>query len=106
MKVKNLKSSNHSLKLRTSDQIKFIILFVLSIAVFIFVYKNLNNPFISKDPLLKFLFILFKLTLCFLSSSILIYLLAKINFIPKKSAEKSIFPSSFFGKFSKSRLVT
>ena len=69
-----------------NDKIRFLITFILAIAIFILVYSFLNNPFNNDEPLEKFLFALVKIILCFISSGSLIYLLIKINLIKKNSA--------------------
>ena len=72
--------------LNFNDKLKFLITFILAIAIFIFVYSFINNPFDNNEPLEQFLFSLIKIILCFVSSAILIYLLIKINLIKKNSA--------------------
>ncbi len=67
------------------DQLRFLIAFILAIAVFIFVYSFLDNPFSNKEPLEKFLFALLRMSFCFISSGLLIYLFIKTNFVKKNS---------------------
>ena len=69
-----------------NDQLRFLISFFLAISIFIFTYSLLENPFNSKDPLIKFFYAVTRLSLCFLSAGFLVYLLSKINFIKKNAA--------------------
>lgn len=74
---------------KLDHQFKFILAFAISICAFIFVYSSLENPFSRTEPLEKFLFTFIRLILCFLTSGLVIYILAKLKFLPKKSAYNS-----------------
>ena len=76
------KVSNLSL----SDQLRFLISFILAIIIFIVTYSLLKNPFNNEDPLINFLYALIRISLCFLSSGLIIYYLISINFVKKNSA--------------------
>ena len=90
-----------------NDQLRFLIAFILAIAIFILVYSFLDNPFNNKEPLEKFLFALIRITLCFVSSGILIYLLIKINLIKKNSASIAYIKpiSNFISRYGKAAVL-
>ncbi len=68
------------------DQLRFLVVFILAIIIFVVIYSLLENPFINEDPLINFLFALIKISLCFLGSGFIVYLLISINYIKKNSA--------------------
>ncbi len=72
--------------LNVYDQLRFFISFILAISIFILIYSLLDNPFNNKVPLLKFLYALIRMGVCFLGAGLLIIFLIKINFIKKNSA--------------------
>ncbi len=72
--------------LNFNDQLRFFISFILAISIFIIIYSNLNDLFENKEPFIKFLFAILRLSLCFLSAGFLVIILIKINFIKKNSA--------------------
>ncbi len=72
--------------LSLNDQLRFLISFFLAISMFIFTYSLLENTFNNNDPLIKFFYAVIRISLCFLSSGFLVYLLSKINFIKKNAA--------------------
>mgnify|MGYP006101451425 FL=1 len=93
--------------LNFNDKLKFLITFIFAIAIFIFVYSFINNPFDNNEPLEQFLFSLIKIILCFVSSAILIYLLIKINLIKKNSALIAYVKpvSNFINRYGKAAIL-
>ena len=90
-----------------NDQLKFLITFILVIAIFIFVYSFLDNPFTNKEPLEKFLYALMRISLCFIGSGILIHLLTRTNFVTKSSVTIAYFKpiSNFIERYGKTALL-
>ncbi len=72
--------------LNFQDQLRFLISFILAIIIFVVTYSLLNISFRNEDPLINFLYALIRISLCFLGSGFIIYVLISINFIKKNSA--------------------
>ena len=68
------------------DQLRFLISFILAIIIFVATYSLLKSPFNNEDPLINFLYALIRISLCFMGSGFIIYVLISINFIKKNSA--------------------
>ena len=90
-----------------NEQFRFLITFILAIIIFIFIYSFLDNPFTNKEPLVKFLYALIRISFCFFGSGILIYLLIKVNFVKKKSATIAYFKpiSDFLERYGRTALI-
>ena len=97
---------NNSL-ISLKDQFRFLISFIIFIFIFIFFYSNLENPFTNGENLSKFLFALLRIVLCFSISIFAIYLLAKTQFIPKKSAYNAFSKPflDFVNRYGKAAIV-
>jgi len=76
-----IKKNNFS---NINQHTRFLFVFLLSLLGFIFLYNLMVNPFSTDLILSKFLFFFFRIILCFIFSSLIIFLLIKINFISKK----------------------
>ena len=60
-----------------------------------------------KEPLEKFLFAFLRIVLCFISSSVVIYILIKVKLIPKKSADNAYAKpiSEFIDRYGKTAII-
>ena len=74
--------------LKISQHTKFLFVFILSFLGFIMSYNFLLNPFGTDEILQKFLFSIFKIFLCFVSSSLIIFIFIKTKFISKEQTKK------------------
>ena len=74
--------------LKISQHTKFLFVFILSFLGFIMSYNFLLNPFGADEILQKFLFSIFKIFLCFVSSSLIIFIFIKTKFISKEQTKK------------------
>ena len=80
----------------------FFLNILISVLIFIFIYSNLNNPFVGKN-ILSFLFTLFKLVFCFVCSGLFIFLQIKLKFQDKSIIKESYFNpiKNFIKKYGK-----
>ncbi len=101
----NIRRRNNFVKLH--DQLKFLLSFTFAIAIFVLCYSILQNPFSNKEPLEKFLFAFLRIVLCFISSSVVIYILIKVKLIPKKSADNAYAKpiSEFIDRYGKTAII-
>jgi MFS transporter, PAT family, beta-lactamase induction signal transducer AmpG len=67
---------------------KFLFVFVLALLGFLFLYNFIQNPFHNNEVLYKFLFSISRIFLCFIFSSLIIYLFIKIKFVSKQQTKK------------------
>ena len=67
-------------------QLRFLTSFLIAILIFIITFSFLENPFLEKGPIVKFLFALARLIISFATSSLTIYFLIVVKLIPKKTA--------------------
>jgi|TARA_B110001452_G_scaffold228309_1_gene203653 PAT family beta-lactamase induction signal transducer AmpG len=74
--------------LKINQHTKFLFVFILSFLGFIMSYNFLLNPFGADEILQKFLFSIFKIFLCFVSSSLIIFIFIKTKFISKEQTKK------------------
>lgn len=74
--------------LKINQHTKFLFVFILSFLGFIMSYNFLLNPFGTDEILQKFLFSIFKIFLCFVSSSLIIFIFIKTKFISKEQTKK------------------
>ena len=94
---------NHFLKI--SEHAKFLLVFIISLAGFIYLYNLIENPFLTNEIVNKFIFSLVRISLCFVFAGLIISLSISVNFISKKkTSEIYIKPLSDFtnryGKFA------
>ena len=73
----------------SNQKIKFFIAFLVSLAGFILCYLYFKDLFDSKDPIINFLNEFIKIIFCFLTFTLIIFLLIKIKFINKESAKNA-----------------
>ena len=77
--------------LRINEHAKFLFIFILSLAGFIFLYNIIENPFEASEILKKFLFSIMRIILCFSFFGIIIFLLINTKYISKKKVKKIYF---------------
>ena len=77
--------------MKRKNYIPFLLSVLLSIFLFIYIYSIIDNPFNEEKILLSFLFSFFRILVCFLSASTLIYILIKFKFISKKIIKSTYF---------------
>ena len=58
--------NNKKYTLKINDHVKFLFIFIISLAGFIFLYNFIGNPFTANEILKKFLFSIFRIALCFI----------------------------------------
>ena len=73
----------------SNQKIKFFIAFLVSLAGFILCYLYFKDLFDSKDPIINFLNEFIKIIFCFLTFSLIIFILIKIKFLNKESAKNA-----------------
>ena len=91
---------------KTKAHFKFFINILISVLIFILVYSSMNNPFTEKN-LLSFFFTIFRLTICFLFSSLYIFLLIKLKFQDSSMIKQSYFNpiKNFIDRYGKIALL-
>ena len=91
---------------KTKLHFGFFLNILISVLIFIFIYSNLNNPFVGKN-ILSFLFTLFKLVFCFVCSGLFIFLQIKLKFQDKSIIKESYFNpiKNFIKKYGKFALI-
>ncbi|MDB9784328.1 MFS transporter [Pelagibacteraceae bacterium] len=89
------------------DQSKFLISFIIFIFTFIFFYSILDNPFTNEENFSKFLFALLRIIVCFSLSILIVYLLVKTRFIPRRSAYNAFSKPflDFINRYGKAAIV-
>jgi PAT family beta-lactamase induction signal transducer AmpG len=74
---------------KSNQKIKFFIAFLVSLAGFILCYLYFKDLFDSKDPIVSFFNEFIKIIFCFLTFTLIIFLLIKIKFVNKESAKNA-----------------
>ena len=84
----------------------FFINILISVVIFIIVYSSINNPFADKN-LLSFFFTILKLNICFLCSSLYIFLLIKLKFQDSSIVKESYFNpiKNFIDRYGRIALI-
>jgi len=72
--------------IKIKQQFKFFMVFIFSIATFMFFYSLINNPFSKEEVLYSFLFTSFKVIFCFILAGITVYISIIFGFISKKDS--------------------
>ena len=87
--ISNEPIKNKSTNKKTWSHLKFFLIILISVLIFIYLYSNLRIEFIEFNILVNFLFTILKLLICFLICTIFILLQIKINLIEKSLIIKS-----------------
>ena len=91
--------------LSMTQHTKFLFVFVLALLGFFFLYNFIQNPFNNNEVVYKFIFSTSRIFLCFIFSSLIIYLFVKINFVSREQTKKIYFEpinnfTKRYGKFA------
>ena len=103
----NVKRNNLS---KSNQHIRFLLVILFAVISFIFLYSEIKNPFSSEDILKKFLFASFRICLCFLLMTLIMFIFINIKFLSKEKV-KNIYLNPIinfikrYGKFAVSILV-
>ena len=81
-KIKNKKN------LKINEHAKFLFVFILSLAGFIFLYNFINNPFGENEIIKKFLFSIMRIFLCFTFFGVIIFSMMSTKYISKTIVKK------------------
>ena len=94
---------NKKSTLRINEHAKFLFVFILSLAGFIFLYNFIENPFHTDEILKKFLFSIMRIVLCSSLFIVIIFLLMNTKYISKKKVKKIYFDPilNFIGRYGK-----
>ena len=87
--ISNEPIKNKSTNKKTWSHLKFFLIILISVLIFIYLYSNLRIEFIEFNILVNFLFTILKLLICFLICTIFILFQIKINLIEKSLIIKS-----------------
>ena len=79
---------NNKKNLKINEHVKFLFVFILSLAGFIFLYNFINNPFGENEIIKKFLFSIMRIFLCFTFFGIIIFSMMSTKYISKKIVKK------------------
>ena len=79
---------NNKKNLRINEHAKFLFVFILSLAGFIFLYNFINNPFGENEIIKKFLFSIMRIFLCFTFFGIIIFSMMSTKYISKTIVKK------------------
>ena len=79
---------NNKKNLKVNEHAKFLFVFILSLAGFIFLYNFINNPFGENEIIKKFLFSIMRIFLCFTFFGIIIFSMMSTKYISKKIVKK------------------
>ena len=92
-RLKNFKNKN---------QIRFLMVIIISIISFIFIYSKLSSPF-EDNLIFNFVFTFFRLILCFALAFFIVYISTKIQFVSKNKFKNSYLNPilSFLKKYGK-----
>jgi PAT family beta-lactamase induction signal transducer AmpG len=74
--------------LKVSEHTKFLFVFIIALAGFIYLYNIIENPFLTNEIIKKFFFSLIRISLCFAFMGLIIFLSISVNFISKKKTSK------------------
>ena len=103
----NIKRINLS---KNNQHTRFLLVILFAIISFIFLYSQIENPFVAENILKKFLFASLRIFSCFLLAILIILLFIKLKFVSKENVKK-IYLSPIinfikrYGKFAISILV-
>jgi len=79
---------NKQYTLKINEHVKFLLVFIISLAGFILLYNYIENPFLEDQILKKFLFSILRILLCFSFFGIIIFSLMSTKYISKKKVKK------------------
>jgi len=79
---------NNKKNLKINEHAKFLFVFILSLAGFIFLYNFINNPFGENEIIKKFLFSIMRIFLCFIFFGIIIFSMMSTKYISKTIVKK------------------
>ena len=79
---------NNKKNLKINEHAKFLFIFILSLAGFIFLYNFIDNPFGENEIIKKFLFSIMRIFLCFTFFGIIIFSMMSTKYISKKIVKK------------------
>ena len=79
---------NNKKNLKINEHAKFLFVFILSLAGFIFLYNFINNPFEENEMIKKFLFSIMRIFLCFTFFGIIIFSMMNTKYISKTIVKK------------------
>jgi len=79
---------NNKKNLKINEHAKFLFVFILSLAGFIFLYNFINNPFGENEIIKKFLFSIMRIFLCFTFFGIIIFSMMSTKYISKTIVKK------------------
>ena len=96
---------NNKKNLKVNEHAKFLFVFILSLAGFIFLYNFINNPFGENEIIKKFLFSIMRIFLCFTFFGVIIFLMMSTKYISKTIVKKIYLDPVFnflnrYGKFA------
>jgi len=79
---------NNKKNLKINEHAKFLFVFIISLAGFIFLYNFINNPFGENEIIKKFLFSIMRIFLCFTFFGIIIFSMMSTKYISKTIVKK------------------
>ena len=79
---------NNKKNLKINEHAKFLFVFILSLAGFIFLYNFINNPFGENEIIKKFLFSIMRIFLCFAFFGVIIFSMMSTKYISKTIVKK------------------
>tara|TARA_Y100000992_G_scaffold302595_1_gene277584 strand:+ start:1421 stop:2887 length:1467 start_codon:yes stop_codon:yes gene_type:complete len=87
---------------KNKNQIRFLMVIIISIISFIFIYSKLSSPF-EDNLIFNFVFTFFRLILCFALAFFIVYISTKIQFVSKNKFKNSYLNPilSFLKKYGK-----
>ena len=96
--------------LKVSEHTKFLFVFIIALAGFIYLYNIIENPFLTNEIIKKFIFSLIRISLCFVFAGLIISLSININFISKQKTSKIYIEpltnfTNRYGKFATSIIL-
>jgi len=91
---------------KSKAHFKFFINILISVIIFILIYSSINNPIADKN-ILSFFFIILKLIICFLCSSLFIFLSIKFKFQDSLMIKESYFNSvkNFIDRYGRLAII-
>ena len=103
----NIKRINLS---KNNQHTRFLLIILFAIISFIFLYSQIENPFVAENILKKFLFASLRIFSCFLLAILIILLFIKLKFVSKENVKKTYLSPIInfikrYGKFAISILV-
>ena len=79
---------NNKKNLKINEHAKFLFVFIISLAGFIFLYNFINNPFGENEIIKKFLFSIMRIFLCFTFFGVIIFSMMSTKYISKTIVKK------------------